>query len=107
MCCAGTTVLFTSLPAHHAFRHCHPPAALPADNVIRAGLTPKMRDTEVLCESLTYGQGMPRVLTGEKAGASPHLAVYRPPFRCAGGGPWAWMRAVASPSLGCTAGLAF
>ena len=59
-----------------------PPAAPAADNVIRAGLTPKLRDTQVLCESLTYGQGAPEVLTGAKAAASHHLACYRPPFRC-------------------------
>ena len=27
-----------------------------SDNVLRAGLTPKLRDTEVLCSSLTYNQ---------------------------------------------------
>jgi mannose-6-phosphate isomerase len=27
-----------------------------SDNVVRAGLTPKLRDTEVLCNSLTYEQ---------------------------------------------------
>ena len=27
-----------------------------SDNVVRAGLTPKLRDTEVLCSSLTYAQ---------------------------------------------------
>jgi hypothetical protein len=27
-----------------------------SDNVVRAGLTPKLRDTEVLCNSLTYTQ---------------------------------------------------
>ncbi len=27
-----------------------------SDNVVRAGLTPKLRDTEVLCSSLTYSQ---------------------------------------------------
>ncbi len=27
-----------------------------SDNVVRAGLTPKLRDTEVLCSSLTYTQ---------------------------------------------------
>jgi mannose-6-phosphate isomerase len=51
-----------------------------SDNVIRAGLTPKMRDTGVLCESLTYEQGPPEVLGGEHKGDS-HLALYRPPFR--------------------------
>ncbi len=28
-----------------------------SDNVIRAGLTPKFKHAEVLCESLTYRQG--------------------------------------------------
>jgi hypothetical protein len=32
-----------------------------SDNVIRAGLTPKFRDTGVLCDSLTYSQGLPEV----------------------------------------------
>lgn len=27
-----------------------------SDNVVRAGLTPKLRDTAVLCDSLTYNQ---------------------------------------------------
>lgn len=52
-----------------------------SDNVIRAGLTPKLRDVEALCASLTYGQGTPQVLTGAKSAASIHLACYRPPFR--------------------------
>jgi mannose-6-phosphate isomerase len=50
-----------------------------SDNVIRAGLTPKVRDTEVLCSSLTYSQGAPEVLEGDKV--LPHLRCYRPPFR--------------------------
>jgi mannose-6-phosphate isomerase len=50
-----------------------------SDNVIRAGLTPKLRDTDVLCGSLTYAQGAPQVLRGE-ADAARHLAVYRPRF---------------------------
>ena len=25
-----------------------------SDNVVRAGLTPKLRDTEILCHMLTY-----------------------------------------------------
>ena len=36
-----------------------------SDNVVRAGLTPKPRDTEVLCSSLTYSTGVPEVLRGE------------------------------------------
>lgn len=87
----------SSLCPHHPF----PPALLPADNVIRAGLTPKLRDVEALCSSLTYGQGLPELLTGAKAAASPHLAVYRPPFRWAAsraGRVGRWMLA-AAPEL--------
>ena len=36
-----------------------------SDNVVRAGLTPKPRDTEVLCSSLTYSTGAPAILKGE------------------------------------------
>ena len=50
-----------------------------SDNVIRAGLTPKLRDTDVLCASLTYSQGAPAVMTGE-VDAARHLTLYRPPF---------------------------
>ena len=32
-----------------------------SDNVIRAGLTPKLRDTGVLCSSLTYSQARSEV----------------------------------------------
>ncbi|KAI8467236.1 MAG: mannose-6-phosphate isomerase [Monoraphidium minutum] len=49
-----------------------------SDNVVRAGLTPKFRDTEVLCESLTYAMGLPDVLTGDAI--HDHVKVYRPPF---------------------------
>eukprot|EP00898_Chlorokybus_atmophyticus_P001803 jgi/Chlat1/2623/Chrsp178S02473 len=37
-----------------------------SDNVVRAGLTPKYRDTDILCAMLTYEQGMPDILRGEK-----------------------------------------
>lgn len=37
-----------------------------SDNVVRAGLTPKPRDTEVLCSSLTYSTGPPQILRGEE-----------------------------------------
>ncbi|KAG2488964.1 hypothetical protein HYH03_012581 [Edaphochlamys debaryana] len=50
-----------------------------SDNVIRAGLTPKFKHAEVLCDSLTYRQGPPDVLTGTPAGP-PGLTLYRPPF---------------------------
>ena len=36
------------------------------------------RDTDVLCQSLTYSQGPPEVLEGDPPGAS--TRVYRPPF---------------------------
>ena len=36
------------------------------------------RDTEVLCESLTYDQGPPEVLRGISTGQ--YTRVYRPPF---------------------------
>ena len=47
-----------------------------SDNVVRAGLTPKLRDTDVLCEMLTYATGPPPVLT---RGAG-DVSVYAPPF---------------------------
>lgn len=34
-----------------------------SDNVIRAGLTPKFKDTEILCDSLSYKQGNPDIVT--------------------------------------------
>ncbi|GIL59093.1 hypothetical protein Vafri_14039 [Volvox africanus] len=49
-----------------------------SDNVIRAGLTPKFKHADVLCESLTYRQGLPDVLTGSPAGIG--ITVYQPPF---------------------------
>jgi mannose-6-phosphate isomerase len=50
-----------------------------SDNVIRAGLTPKLRDTEVLCSSLTYNQGLPKIFSGEVDNKR-HMVLYRPPF---------------------------
>lgn len=35
-----------------------------SDNVIRAGLTPKFKDTAVLCSSLSYEQGVCRGVDG-------------------------------------------
>lgn len=34
-----------------------------SDNVVRAGCTPKHRDTDVLCDMLTYETGMPSLVT--------------------------------------------
>lgn len=50
-----------------------------SDNVIRAGLTPKFKDTQVLCSSLTYEQGLPEVLDGGVE-VAPGVRVYQPPF---------------------------
>lgn len=49
-----------------------------SDNVIRAGLTPKLRDTEVLCSSLNYHQGPPEMLHGENV--QEYTQLYSPPF---------------------------
>ena len=49
-----------------------------SDNVIRAGLTPKLRDTTILCESLTYNQGPPVMLHGDLV--QEYTTVYSPPF---------------------------
>merc|ERR1711981_412581 len=49
-----------------------------SDNVIRAGLTPKLRDTDVLCSMLTYKTGMPEILKGSEV--SEHMKAYKPPF---------------------------
>ncbi|QDZ18900.1 mannose-6-phosphate isomerase [Chloropicon primus] len=49
-----------------------------SDNVVRAGLTPKLRDTDVLCSMLTYKAGMPEVLNGDKV--TDHMKSYTPPF---------------------------
>ncbi|CAK0769933.1 hypothetical protein CVIRNUC_003717 [Coccomyxa viridis] len=51
-----------------------------SDNVIRAGLTPKLRDTAVLCESLTYERGPPTILNGNAVPGRPWTTVYSPPF---------------------------
>jgi len=37
-----------------------------SDNVVRAGLTPKPRDTDTLCTMLTYNSGRPDILQGTK-----------------------------------------
>merc|ERR1711934_1150325 len=47
-----------------------------SDNVVRAGLTPKLRDTDVLCSMLTYKTGMPEILKGSKV--SEHMKAYKP-----------------------------
>jgi hypothetical protein len=37
------------------------------------------RDTTVLCESLTYNQGLPEVLAGEEV--QEYITLYSPPFQ--------------------------
>eukprot|EP00243_Klebsormidium_subtile_P003674 TRINITY_DN17268_c0_g1_i1.p1 TRINITY_DN17268_c0_g1~~TRINITY_DN17268_c0_g1_i1.p1 ORF type:complete len:432 (+),score=86.25 TRINITY_DN17268_c0_g1_i1:208-1503(+) len=49
-----------------------------SDNVVRAGLTPKLRDTGVLCSMLTYNQGKPEILKGQPIDS--HTRRYIPPF---------------------------
>jgi len=51
-----------------------------SDNVVRAGLTPKLRDTDVLCSMLTYKTGLPQILEGEPVGGTGPLRCYKPPF---------------------------
>lgn len=51
-----------------------------SDNVIRAGLTPKARDTDALCASLTYAMGPPSVERGEAVEACAGLRRYPSPF---------------------------
>ena len=55
-----------------------------SDNVVRAGLTPKLRDTAILCDMLTYNAGEPTVLDGEAiaSGGATNATVrrYVPPF---------------------------
>lgn len=49
-----------------------------SDNVVRAGLTPKYRDTQTLCAMLSYKQGVPKVLSGVPV--YPYTKRYAPPF---------------------------
>lgn len=49
-----------------------------SDNVIRAGLTPKPRDTDALCASLTYGSGVPVLTPGVPV--QEYVTRYAPPF---------------------------
>lgn len=49
-----------------------------SDNVVRAGLTPKYRDTQTLCAMLSYNQGAPKILCGVPV--CPYTKRYAPPF---------------------------
>jgi len=56
--------LEANLPHAYLFGDCLECMAQ-SDNVVRAGLTPKLRDTKVLCEMLNYGSaGAPKVMLG-------------------------------------------
>ncbi|KAG5527922.1 hypothetical protein RHGRI_028749 [Rhododendron griersonianum] len=49
-----------------------------SDNIVRAGLTPKNRDVQILCSMLTYKQGFPKIVQGVPL--NPYTKRYRPPF---------------------------
>ncbi|PRP78688.1 mannose-6-phosphate isomerase [Planoprotostelium fungivorum] len=50
-----------------------------SDNVVRAGLTPKFKDVDTLCDMLTYNHGTIEILEGEAIDNSTRL--YRPPIK--------------------------
>ncbi|OVA04969.1 Mannose-6-phosphate isomerase [Macleaya cordata] len=49
-----------------------------SDNVVRAGLTSKLRDVPTLCSMLTYRQSSPDILQG--VALNPYVTRYMPPF---------------------------
>ena len=51
-----------------------------SDNVIRAGLTPKLRDVPNLVGGLTYAAADPRTHLVAPAPAAPHTTLYDPPI---------------------------
>ena len=50
-----------------------------SDNVVRAGLTPKFKDVNVLVDMLTYSQGGPSVDAGAPLASDPRILRYTPP----------------------------
>ena len=52
-----------------------------SDNVVRAGLTPKFKDKNTLCEMLTYNCRSPKenMFTPKQHPECPHVMVYDPP----------------------------
>eukprot|EP00823_Brevimastigomonas_motovehiculus_P002745 TRINITY_DN1652_c0_g1_i1.p1 TRINITY_DN1652_c0_g1~~TRINITY_DN1652_c0_g1_i1.p1 ORF type:complete len:421 (+),score=102.97 TRINITY_DN1652_c0_g1_i1:55-1317(+) len=50
-----------------------------SDNVVRAGLTPKFRDTNVLCDMLTYTARRPPIISGKELDS--HTRLYSPPVK--------------------------
>lgn len=52
-----------------------------SDNVVRAGLTPKFKDKNTLCEMLTYNCRSPKenMFTPKQHPECPHVTIYDPP----------------------------
>jgi len=50
-----------------------------SDNVVRAGLTPKWKDVDTLCDMLTYADGPPHFVTPTPLAGEPHVFRYMPP----------------------------
>lgn len=61
-----------------------------SDNVVRAGLTPKFKDVDVLVDMLTYNDGMPTIMDGDVV--DDYSTVYKPPVT-----EFELMRTVLSP----------
>jgi len=51
-----------------------------SDNVVRAGLTPKLRDVETLCSMLTYSQQPPLIMSGAPQQSGGVVTTYAPGF---------------------------
>eukprot|EP00429_Kryptoperidinium_foliaceum_P092601 CAMPEP_0176184790 /NCGR_PEP_ID=MMETSP0121_2-20121125/1005_1 /TAXON_ID=160619 /ORGANISM="Kryptoperidinium foliaceum, Strain CCMP 1326" /LENGTH=224 /DNA_ID=CAMNT_0017523193 /DNA_START=36 /DNA_END=706 /DNA_ORIENTATION=+ len=51
-----------------------------SDNVVRAGLTPKLKDCDTLCRMLVYKSRLPSFLSPQKLDA--YTSLYRPPADC-------------------------
>lgn len=50
-----------------------------SDNVVRAGLTPKWKDVDTLCDMLTYSDGSPHFVVPTQPADEPHVWRYLPP----------------------------
>merc|ERR550534_800023 len=72
--------LEANLPHAYLFGDCLECMAQ-SDNVVRAGLTPKLRDTKVLCEMLNYrNAGPPKVMRVTPSPLSETCVMYRAPI---------------------------
>jgi len=78
---AGEAVfLAANVPHAYLFGDCLECMAQ-SDNVVRAGLTPKLRDTKVLCEMLNYKHaGPPRVMKGSQHASVKSCTTYEAPI---------------------------